>query len=252
LTIGTRDGATIEMAYDTHEPLISTEEAEAILGRLERGRPSTHWHSAIYLLSGLLQTPDGASWHGSGDGFYRVGKGKRVQRERLEAAILEQVLNDLQCEKFVAELVREARRMASPPPAHELEPLRRRVDELSARIAKLADLAAQIETPRPFLEKIKAAELKRQALMGQIAAAEGEHETARVLRAIGPADVRRILRSLAEQLEQSDRESIKDFLAGLMERVELTPDGHQCVIHYRIRTGDSLASPRGFEPRLPP
>ena len=88
--------------------------------------------------------------------------------------------------------------------------------------------------------------------MSQIAAAEGELETARLLRAIGPVDVRRIVRSLAEQLERSDREWIKDFLAGPMERVELTPDGRQCVIHYRIRTGDSLASPRGFEPRLPP
>lgn len=40
--------------------------------------------------------------------------------------------------------------MASPPPADDLEPLRQRAAELTARIEKLADLAAQIETPRPF------------------------------------------------------------------------------------------------------
>jgi hypothetical protein len=35
---------------------------------------------------------------------------------------------------------------------------RDRIAELTARIAKLADLAAQIDTPRPFLERIHAAE----------------------------------------------------------------------------------------------
>ena len=142
--------------------------------------------------------------------------------------------------------------MASPPPTTELDPLRRRSDELTALIAKLADLAAQIDTPRPFLDKIRAAELERQALLDQIHAAEKEVETAEVLRAISTADVRKILGSLAAQLEQSDRESIKDFLAGMLERIELTLDTRECVIHYRISTGDSLASPRGFEPRLPP
>lgn len=44
--------------YDTREALISTEETESILSRPERGRPATHRHSAIYLLSGLLHTPE--------------------------------------------------------------------------------------------------------------------------------------------------------------------------------------------------
>lgn len=51
-------------------------------------------------------------------------------------------------------------------------------------------------------------------------------------------------------METSDREAVKDFLAGLLERVELTLDGRKCVIRYRIRTGDSLASPRRAE-RIP-
>jgi site-specific DNA recombinase len=232
--------------YDTHDALISTEEAETILARLEQGRPSTHRHSGIYLLSGLLQTPDGSAWHGSGDGYYRVGKAKRIKREGIESAIVKRVLEDLRCDRFVDELVREARRIAAPPTPDALEPQRRRVRELEALIAKLADLASQIDTPRPFLERIKVAEQEHQKLLEQIAEAEVEQRAADVLRAISAADVRKILASLAEKLEESDRESMKDFLAGLLERVELTLDGQECVIHYRISTGDSLASPRGI------
>lgn len=179
-----------------------------------------------------------------------MGKGRRVQREGLESAILEQVLNDLRCERFVAELVQEARRMASPRPTDEPEPLRRRADELTVQIGKLADLATQTETPRPFLDRIKTAEQERQALLDRISAAEEELATTAALEAITAPDVRKILQSLASRLEQSDRESIKDFLSGLLERVEMTVDGRGCVIHYRIRTGDSLASPRRAE-RIP-
>jgi hypothetical protein len=138
-------------------------------------------------------------------------------------------------------------------------PLRR--DDSSAASARIsvhqrrsdaADLAAQVETPRPFLEEIQEAEPERNALLGQIDEADRERRAAEVLRAISAADVRTILSGLAGQLEAADRESLKDFLSGLVERIDLTADASQCVIHYRISTGDSVASPRGFEPRLPP
>jgi hypothetical protein len=239
--------------YDTHAALISTDQAEVILSDLEKGsRPRSRRRSAIYLLSGLLRTPEGEAWHGSGDGSYRVAKGRRVGGEEMESAVVARVLEDLRCDRFVDELVTEARRMAAPPAPEKLKPQRDRIAELTARIAKLADLAAQIDTPRPFLEKIRAAEQERDVLLNQLTEAETEEKAAEVLQSISPADVRAILANLAEQLEAADREGLKDFLAGLVEQIDLTTDGSQCVIHYRISTGDKLASPRGFEPRLSP
>jgi hypothetical protein len=37
--------------------------------------------------------------------------------------------------------------------------------------------------------------------------------------------VRAILAGLAEQFEKADREGLKDILAGLAERIDLTADG---------------------------
>ena len=49
-------------------------------------------------------------------------------------------------------------------------------------LSKLAELAAQIDTPRPFLEKIRAAERERDELLEQIAGAETGQQ-----RRIGPS-----------------------------------------------------------------
>ena len=238
--------------YDTHEALISTDEAEAILARLEAGRPNTRRRAAAYLLSGLLRAPGGAPWHSSGDGFYRLGKGRRIARESLEAAVVARVVDDLRSDAFVDELVAEARRVAAPRAPDTLRPLRERIGELNARIHRMGELAAACETPRVFFEKMQAAERERGTLLAELAAADVEERTAEALRTLSAADVRRILEGLAGHLEGLDREGMKDFLGGLVEQIELTDDAAECRIHYRISTGDKLATPRGFEPRLPP
>ncbi len=238
--------------YDTHEALISTEEAEAILARLEAGRPATRRRSATYLLSGLLRSPTGNPWHGSGDGAYRIGKGRRVDRAALEQAVVERVVEDLHSDAFVEQLVAEARRIAAPPSVDALRPLRDRVTALNARIHRMGELAAAAEAPRVFLEKIQEAERERATLLGELEAAEAEERAAQALRTISAQDVRRILDGFVAHLEALDREALKDFLGGLVEQIELTADAAECRIHYRISTGNKLATPRGFEPRLPP
>jgi len=45
---------------------------------------------------------------------------------------------------------------------------------------------------------------------------------------------------------------LRTALASQIDRVELDLVTERCVIHYRLTTGVNLASPRGFEPRLPP
>jgi len=64
--------------YDTHPALITTDEAEILLARLELGRPGTYKTKADTLLGGLLTAPDGRPWHGDGEGSYRIGKGRRL------------------------------------------------------------------------------------------------------------------------------------------------------------------------------
>ena len=49
-------------------------------------------------------------------------------------------------------------------------------------------------------------------------------------------------------------EALKDMLASLTEKIVLDATTLECQIHYRIgiEGRNRLASPRGFEPRLPP
>jgi hypothetical protein len=57
-----------------------------------------------------------------------------------------------------------------------------------------------------------------------------------------------------DSMAQLDRALLKSRLQGLLEKVYMDPADLNCRIYYAIptATGLSVASPRGFEPRLPP
>ena len=59
---------------------------------------------------------------------------------------------------------------------------------------------------------------------------------------------------MAANLEALPEPELKAFLASLIGRVILDTGESTCCLHYRIplATGDFVASPRGFEPLLPP
>ena len=238
--------------HDTHQALISTEDAEVILARLEDGRPKRYRTPSDYLLSGLLVTPEGHAWHGNGDGNYRVGKGKRVRQEDLEQAVVAQVARDLLSDSFVTELLREARKMSEPPPQTDAKPLREQITTLTVKADRLAALAAESEAPRPFLEQIRIAERQREVLQAELDVIEADQRSAAVLRAISEGEIRKLLAELADHLDHVDRSALKELIAGIMDRIELDPTSMECRIHYRIQAGEFVASPRGFEPRLPP
>ncbi len=237
--------------YDTHDALISTEEAEALVARLEAGRPNTYRTKSDYLLSGLLMTPDGKMWHGDGEGFYRAGKkSRRIRQDLIERAVVKALGQDLVSSSFVRELVAEARRISSPPPESKLKALRKQITDLTIKIDRLASLAAETDTPRPFLDQIEANERIRTKLVDELASLELDQESAEVLRAIGESDVKAMLAVMAEHLAMVDREAMKEMLGGLLEKVELCPTSFNSRLHYRFATGDLLASPRR-SPQIP-
>lgn len=230
--------------WDTHPALISTEEAEAILAALAKGRRPAYRTNAAWLLSGLLVTPEGKGWHGDGDGCYRIGKGKRVSQAAIETAVIEQLQADLVSPAFVRELTLEARRMSAPPPDERLKPLRDQVSAASAKIGKLSELASATTAPRVFLEQIEALERQREKHLAELLELEQQQKSAEVLRAIGEGDVRDLLASLAANLQHVDRESLKELIGSALERVELCPTSLQARLHYRFAAGDLVASPR--------
>jgi len=68
---------------------------------------------ASYLLTGILKTPNRDPWHGDGGLRYAVKaksatRKQKVSQERLEQAVLDQVMRDLISPKFVKQLTLEA------------------------------------------------------------------------------------------------------------------------------------------------
>ena len=56
-------------------------------------------------------------------------------------------------------------------------------------------------------------------------------------------------------LNSSDPEALRDALRIAAEKIEFSAEDYEAVIHLRFgpapKSGEQVASPRGFEPRLP-
>lgn len=236
---------------DTHPALITTAEAERIIHQLTTSsRGTTRRTPATYLLTGILKSPDGAQWHGDGAGkYYRAGKGKKVRSTEVDQAVIAKVADDLKSPAFVTALVKQARKQQEPEEVKDLKAASKHIEAINAKIAKMVNLAGQMTTPAPVLRKIEELELERGRTVAEMEKLERQADSARVLAFVTEADVKKMLDAMAADMTHIDRESLKDFLAGLIERIDLDPSNLSCSIHYNIpvKRGDRMASPRGFD-----
>ncbi len=247
------------IAENTHEALITTEEAELILTQLEQSSNSRSRRTpASYLLSGILKTPKGDPWHGDGGERYAtkakstVAK-RKVSQRRLEQAVLDQVMKDLLSPEFVRQLTREAIKYRE---AHQVDPAqgqRADVAELEKRISKMMEMASDLENPAPALREVDKLERVRNALLSEIRHLETEYTAASMFDDVSESKIEQFLRGIAENMESLSREALKDFLSNVIGQVTLDPATLECQINYRIgiNLGDKVASPRGVEPLLP-
>ena len=63
-----------------------------------------------------------------------------------------------------------------------------------------------------------------------------------------------MLRRMADEMNTYPRANLRDFLASILDRIELDPEAQTLQLCYRIplKGGNSVASPRGFEPLYSP
>jgi site-specific DNA recombinase len=247
------------IAENTHEALITNEEADAILSRLEKSSNSRRRRTpANYLLTGILKTPNGDPWYGNGGKRYATSAkttttNRKVCQDRLEQAVLNQVMKDLLSPEFVKQLTREAIKYRE---AHRVDPAenqRTEATKLEARISKMMEMASGLENPAPALREVDKLERARNTLLSEIGRLETEYTAASIFDNISEDKIKQFLGGIAEDMESLNRESLKDFLSNIIGRVTLDPASHECQIDYRIGIdlGDKVASPRGFEPLLP-
>lgn len=237
----------------THPALISQQEAEALLTRLESsdiGKRVSEAKSGAsdYLLTGLLMAPDGRMW----TGYMRTGyklkaakgqPGRYIQARPVDDAVVQQLLRDLRSPAFVQGMVAKAReRAVLDDPAADL---RQEVTSLTKQIDRAAELAMQLEDPAPMLRKVDELERRRKALAEEIARLEREYSLRAALASVTEEQVAALLGDLAEEMVGHPR--AKQVLRTFVDRVTLDPQTLACQIHYKLSVSDSLsmASPGG-------
>ncbi|NKC17049.1 MAG: hypothetical protein GKR94_34090 [Gammaproteobacteria bacterium] len=152
----------------THEALITLDEAEVILQRLQG---STHSKArrtpATYLLTSLLKGPDGEPWYGDRRKHYRTkpdgGKSYWISKDVVENTIVRRVVKDLQSPSFAGALIQQALKTYQPPDRDPAGPLRRQEAEVVARMDRYLELACGLQDPTPARPDTSAGEGGRTA-----------------------------------------------------------------------------------------
>ncbi|MBN9460850.1 MAG: recombinase family protein [Burkholderiales bacterium] len=237
----------------THEPLITDEEAEAILGQLERQRAAhTRADASQYLLTGLLVTPDGQAWAGDSSDAYRLGKGRRIAARRVDEPVLEQVFSDLDSEETAKRVVEAMRDLvAGPVDGRALAGLEKRIAGLTTQIGRTVDLAARLDDPDPVLRRVTELEAERSTVAEKLAELRQRQSASDEVATMGVGDVRAAFRTLRQEMVATNRAALRPVLPDIIERIVLDPASLDCEIRYRV-TGVSMASRRGFEPLYRP
>lgn len=240
----------------THAPLITASEAHALLARLENlNRHAPRRTPAAYLLTGILATPEGTAYHGDSGIYYRAGKGKKVRAAPIDRGILWHLHRELRSEKFITKLTRAAQQRAvdASPAQQQASALVSRARQIETAIGRMMDLATDMADPAPALRKIEKLEEERKALTGTAERATQEAAARAAWQQVTEADVRATLNAMVADIDALDREALKDWLARLLDKIELDPETLSVRLHYRITParGDKLASPRDYD-AIPP
>lgn len=230
---------------DTHPALITELEAEAILSQLETSKigeavRAARAASSDYLLSGLMFTSDGRPWQGNGK-RYRLKpidgqRGRYVDREAIEKAVLAQVRADVRSDEFIERLTQATRAWyPETDPGQELEKEAQRLEREADRAAKLA---LETTEPQVFISLMEAKRRQAEALRKRAAAARRDEELTKTLRGISVETARAAI---------SGAQGSAALVRSLVARVILEPD-LTCRIDYLPALDRSLtmASPRGF------
>lgn len=243
---------------DAHPALISEQDAETILGRLERkardrksGVPATRARTSDALLGGLLYAPDGSKWWAEADRYrwqQRDGGSRSIPRAAIEDPVLDRVLSDVASAEFAEQLVDGTRRaLAESMDPNEVRRLRERAVDLAERIGRTMDLVPQMTTPGPALRKIDQLERERLQAVADLQVAEAAAAAAAAIASITPADVARVLTQITADAKGDARSELRASVLSIVDRIELDPETLSAAVHYRIEapmSGVKLASPR--------
>ena len=245
-----------EVKRDTHEPLITDDEAEKILDMVGATNQRKNRAKRVYLLAGLLVDAEGMNWHSDGDGYYRIGKGPRIKAESIENAIIEKVIADLSADNLSTAILNYYKEVANKTVSVGISKrLRSRVIELDSHISKITELLIQTTAPEALLRSIETFEKERELASLQLEAAIEVEQGTKLMKELSLKDIKVMLLNIVNDIKnEKNQDNIKDVLATFIQSIVLDADTFSASMTYKFpsHTGDKVASPRGFEPRSPP
>ena len=241
---------------DTHEAMITEEEANTILSIREKGRVNRKRYSVNnYLLSCLLKCSCGANLDGD-SGYYRCHNrcGTRgIKKETLEQAVTKVLFEEFLSKENIIQLkkaVEDEIKQRHKGNHHLLMQMEKELQDTESEINNLVKILPQMEHKRSLLERLDVLESSRLNLEVQIE--EEKRITPEVMINLTDKAINRFLEDYRDNLKSGEAEKKKSVIRSLIESGEF--DGNQLVLHPNVQqlTGVKMASPRGFEPLLPP
>ena len=172
---------------------------------------------------------------------------------KVDSIVVETVADDLASSAWAAQALKATQEMFAPSHVEEIASAKCQIATLEARASRMMDMAAGLELPAPMLRKVDEIERERIAIEQRVVGWEFDDEASRSLANVTEAQVRRCLRSMADEMQTYPRGEMRDFLTNIPSAVELDPVESTIRLNYRIPLGgNKVASPGGFEPPYSP
>lgn len=190
-------------------------------------------------------------------GFSVLGVRASLQAQHIDQSVITQMAFDFTSPEFVSRVTKLTRKKAvASGELAEIKNVQSQIASLNVKINRLMDLIPETTAVEVMLRTVESLEGERESLSKVLNELDREAEAGQLLSNITEKQVAKLLAGIAIDFESQDRESLKDLISNLVDKIEMDPEQLNCWIHYKIptttRRWDSVASPRGFEPRLSP
>lgn len=224
---------------DTHVPLISDDQAEKILTRLEQGgqKSKTRDRGSDFLLSGLLVNEDGLHWHGCDGTYYRCGKGKRAPKAEIEARVLQAVVRDLSSNEKIIELFEKIKTELAGRETDSVELLESKLARMSSMRAEAVQEAADGIADVSLVQRLELLEKHDEGLRKAIGEAKARQKRLEEVNAWGIERFKDMYAETLSAIASGDREVTKHHCKQIIEMIELKEErSWPFVIHYGLPT----------------
>lgn len=236
---------------DTHEAMISDEQAESIQGqRKQNGQRQRRARLSPYLLSGLLRCACGANFDGDA-GYYkchdRCGS-RSIKKETVEQAVLDTLFTQFLTPDNLAGMRDQLVKLDAKTSANkrtDTEGLQASLAKTSREIDELVTMLTEVVHRRPLLAKIDELEAQRVALVEKLQATA--QPVVRDLKKWDEKSLRSFVKRYKSDIEFGDAETKKAILRTLVASAKLDDDDLSLVPNYPTLTGVKVASPRGSD-----